>query len=395
MDISDLFEQFRNKRNRKRRRSRYDDRDDDRFGDDDDRGRGRGGRGNGNGFGEPNFKQSFGAGLVLAGLALLAFALYSSFYRVDASEQGIVLRFGEHVRTVEPGLQMKMPWPIETVHTVPVRTVKSIEFGFQTVSAGRKTEYAQRSANLDEVADMLTGDLNIAHVEWVVQYKISNAMDSLFNIGDESSLYGDLMSSIRNQAINPAIPDTIRDVSETVMRKLVGDRSVDSVLTIGREEIADEAKLEIQAMLDEFEAGVEIITVKLQTTSPPESVKDAFQEVNRARQNKERVVNQAEGERNRKIPAARGKREQIISEAEGYRSRVIMETTGDINAFNAKLAEYEKSPEITKQRLYLEAMEEVLGQVGNKTIIDDSVNQMLPILNLNGGSNNPLRGGQK
>ena len=178
------------------------------------------------------------------------------------------------------------------------------------------------------------------------------------------------------------------------MRKLVGDRSVDAVLTLGREEISAEAKIEIQEMLDVFEAGVEVITVKLQTTSPPESVKDAFQEVNRARQNKERVVNLAEGERNRQIPAARGKREQMISEAEGYKARRVLETRGLINAFNAKLAEYEKAPEVTKQRLYLEAMQEVLGQVGNKTIIDESVNQMLPILNLNSdsGANNPLRG---
>ena len=219
-------------------------------------------------------------------------------------------------------------------------------------------------------------------------------MASLFNIGDENSLYADFVSSIRQQDINPAIPDTIRDVSESVMRKLVGDRSVDAVLTLGREEISAEAKIEIQEMLDVFEAGVEVITVKLQTTSPPESVKDAFQEVNRARQNKERVVNLAEGERNRQIPAARGKREQMISEAEGYKARRVLETMGQINAFNAKLAEYEKAPEVTKQRLYLEAMQEVLGQVGNKTIIDESVNQMLPILNLNSDSsaNNPLRG---
>lgn len=389
MDVSDLFEQFRKNRNDRNRRNRdRDDRDrDGRDGDGGDYRRRRQGSGD-------DFRANVKAGLILAGLALLALALYTSFYRVDASEQGIVLRFGKHARTVEPGLQMKLPWPIENVYTVPVKKVQSLEFGFGTVSAGRKTEYAKRSKQLDEVADMLTGDLNIAHVEWVVQYRIDDAKASLFNIGDENSLYTDFISSIRQQDINPAIPDTIRDVSETVMRKLVGDRSVDAVLTLGREEISAEAKIEIQEMLDVFEAGVEVITVKLQTTSPPESVKDAFQEVNRARQNKERVVNLAEGERNRQIPAARGKREQMISEAEGYKARRVLETRGQINAFNAKLAEYEKAPEVTKQRLYLEAMQEVLGQVGNKTIIDESVNQMLPILNLNSdsGANNPLRG---
>lgn len=196
---------------------------------------------------------------------------------------------------------------------------------------------------------------------------------------------------IRSNDVNPALPDTIRDVSESVMRKLVGDRSVDSVLTIVREEIATEAKIEIQKMLDKFGTGVEIITVKLQTTSPPQEVKQAFQDVNRAQQQMERTVNEAEGERNRQLPAARGKRDQMISEAEGYKDRLTQETLGRINAFNAKLAEYEKAPEVTKRRLYLEAMQEVLGNVGNKTIIDDSVNGMLPILNLNSGPRNPLR----
>jgi membrane protease subunit HflK len=167
-----------------------------------------------------------------------------------------------------------------------------------------------------------------------------------------------------------------------VLRRLVGDRSVDSVLTLGREDIATQAKLEIQEMLDEFDAGVEIVTVKLQSTSPPEGVKDAFQEVNRARQNKERVVNEAEGERNSKIPAARGRKDQMISEAEGYAERIILETLGRVAAFEAQLLEYEESPEVTRTRLYLEAMEEVLNQVGNKTIIDSSVQGLLPLLNL-------------
>jgi membrane protease subunit HflK len=372
MDLNDLLASFANRNND-----------------------GDGRRRNGGGRQGPSVTQSFWGGSILVLILLVGFACYSSFYRVDASEQGIVLRFGEHVRTVEPGLQIKLPWPIEKVHTVPVRRVQSLEFGFETISAGRKTEYRSRDESLDDVADMLTGDLNLAHVEWIVQYKIEDAPASLFNIGDESSLMGEFIQNMRSSDINPAVPDAIRDVSETVMRKLVGDRSVDSVLTMGREEIAAKAKLEIQEMLAIYDAGVEIITVKLQTTAPPESVKDAFQDVNRARQNKEKVVNQAEGERNRQIPAARGKRDQVISEAEGYAERIVMETKGKINAFNAKLAEYEKAPEVTKQRLYLEAMQEVLGQVGEKTIIDESVNQMLPILNLNRTSEgNPLRGGK-
>ena len=332
----------------------------------------------------------------LIGLFLLCAALiYTSFYRVDASEQGVVLRFGEHVRTVEPGLQIKFPWPIESAYTVPVRSIQSEEFGFETKVPGRETIYAKKTDEMNEVADMLTGDLNLSHVEWIVQYRIDDPYKSLFNVGGGDGNWTSLRQFTKN-GINPAIPDTIRDVSETVMRKLVGDRSVDSVLTLGREEIAATAKQGIQKMLDDYETGVAIVTVKLQTTSPPESVKEAFEEVNRARQNKERVVNQAEGERNRQIPAARGKRDQMVSEAEGYRERVVLETKGMVTAFESKLAEYEKSPNITRRRLYLEAMEEVLSSVGNKTIIDDSVNQMLPILNVNGQPpHNPLRGGSR
>jgi len=361
-------------RDRRRRRQSRDDRDRD-----------------GNQLSMDQIKDGMKSGGFLLLFAFVALLVYTSFYRVDASAEGVVLRFGEQVRTVSPGLQMKLPWPIESVYTVPVMKIQSVEFGFQTISADRKTVYAKRNAELDAVADMLTGDLNLAHVEWIVQYQISDSGKSLFNVGGgDGSFY---MQQLTKSGINPAIPDTIQDVSETIMRKLVGDRSVDAVLTMGREEIANEAKLEIQKMMDEYDIGVQIVTVKLQTTAPPESVKDAFQEVNRARQNKERVVNEAEGERNRQIPAARGKRDQMISEAEGYRELNVLETQGLISAFNAKLAEYEKAPEITKQRLYLEAMEEVLSSVGNKTIIDDSVNQMLPILNIGDATpGNPLRG---
>jgi membrane protease subunit HflK len=219
---------------------------------------------------------------------------------------------------------------------------------------------------------MLTGDLNLAHVEWIVQYRIKDSKDYLFQIGGhpDSKL---------------AVEDTIRDVSESVMRKSVGDASVDEVITIGRDQIASDAKVEIQKMLNEYKAGIEIVTVKLQAATPPEEVKDAFDEVNRARQNKERVVNEAMGERNRMVPAARGQRDRIISEAEGYRERVVRETQGRANAFVAQLAEFEKAPEVTEARLYLTAMEEVLGQAESTTVIDESIRGLLPLLNLEAG----------
>ncbi|GAG23673.1 unnamed protein product, partial [marine sediment metagenome] len=214
-----------------------------------------------------------------------------------------------------------------------------------------------------------TGDLNLAHVEWIIQYRIKDAYNYLFKIGGHASA----PASVR---------DTIRDVSEAVMRRIVGDASVDEVITTGRDRIASEAKVQTQQMLDKFETGVEVVTVELQASTPPEEVKDAFDAVNRAKQNKERAVNEALGERNRQIPAARGQRDRMISEAEGYKQRVVLEATGKTNAFLAQLIEFEKAPEITTTRLYLEAMEQVLMQVPNKTVIDKSVQGVLPLLNL-------------
>lgn len=329
-----------------------------------------------------------GAPLILAGVVLLIVLLGSLtlFYRVDASDQGVVLRFGRHVRTTEPGLHLKWPWPIERVHDVPVRRVQVLEFGFRTQTPGRVTAYAPEGEQEMDVAEMLTGDLNLANVEWIVQYRVSDPAAYLFNMGTTNGIAPGALPVGVEYDPNPAVPDTINNVSESVLRRLVGDVSVDSVLTLEREAIAVDAKREIQDKLDDFEAGVEIVTVKLQSTSPPEQVREAFQEVNRARQNKERLVNEAKGERNSKIPAARGKRDQMISEAEGYAERVELETQGEVDAFEAQLLEYEKSPEITRTRLYLEAMEEVLLQVDDKIILDESVKGLLPLLNLDAGN---------
>jgi modulator of FtsH protease HflK len=329
---------------------------------------------------------------ILIGVAVAAVLLVgkSAFYRVEASDEGVVLRFGRKVATVPPGLHAKLPWPIDKVYQVPVHRIQSLEFGFETSQAGRNTVFASENSDDLAVAEMLTGDLNLGHVEWVVQYRVKDPMDFLFKIGSTESINQANLPSGVTSDVNAAVPDTISDVSESVMRKLVGDSSIDYVLTIGREQLAAEAEQMIQAELDSFEAGVEIITVKLQTTSPPTTaVQDAFQEVNRARQKKEQVVNEAQGERNSKIPAARGAKDKAIAEAEGYQNRVVLETTGQISAFLAQLAEYDKAPEVTRKRLYLEAMEVILSQAGNKTIIDESVRGVLPLLNLDQGSSQP------
>ncbi len=331
---------------------------------------------------------------VLAALVIcVMLAGASMFYRIDASDEGVILRFGKKVDTAMPGLHWKLPWPIDKVYKVPVQRIQVLEFGFATQSAGRRTRYAESSRDDLGVAEMLTGDLNLGHVEWIVQYRVKDSGDYLFNVGGGEVAPWVLISGSGDYEANPAVPDTIRDISESVMRKLVGDSSIDYVLTIGRDQIAKDAEVMIQQELDGFRAGVDIVTVKLQTTSPPTvKVQDAFQEVNRARQKKERVVNEAQGERNSKIPAARGAKDKAIAEAEGYQNRVVLETTGAVNAFLDQLTEYEKAPEVTRKRLYLEAMESILKNVGNKTIIDDSVRGVVPLLNLNQGVDVPAAG---
>ncbi|MCH8880378.1 MAG: FtsH protease activity modulator HflK [Planctomycetes bacterium] len=310
--------------------------------------------------------------LVLGALAVFSLA-NSVFYSVDTSEKGVVLRFGAIVDTTLPGLHLKLPWPVDQVIKVPVQEIKSMDFGFGTIAPGRQTSYRQPNPYDLHVAEMLTGDQNLAHVEWVVQYRIGDAAKYLFALSS-----GELAISQRD-----AVEDTIRDASESVMRQLVGDVSVDEVLTFGRDAIASNAKRELQKMLDRFDCGINIVTLKLQSVSPPEPVKDAFDSVNRARQNKERVVNDALGERNRLIPEARGRRDRTIAEAEGYEALTVRAATGHASAFLAKLEEYRKAPEVTRTRLYLEALEDMLQRVDDLLIIDRSVSSPLPLLNLN------------
>jgi len=240
---------------------------------------------------------------------------------------------------------------------------------------------------------MLTGDLNLGRVEWIVQYRVDDPVKYLFEVGGTEAIGQRGLPSGASFEVNPAVPDTIRDVSESVMRKLVGDSSIDTVLILGREQIANDAKEAIQQEMDSFEAGVIIVTVKLQTTSPPTAqVQDAFQAVNRAKQKKAKVRNEALGERNSILPAAEGAKAKAILEAEGYQNKVELVAKGKISAFLDQLAEYEKAPEVTRKRLYLEAMEEILAAVGSKTIIDESVRGVLPVLNLDQAAPRPAVG---
>lgn len=297
---------------------------------------------------------------------VVLYVLTGCFYTVEADSQGVVTRFGRWVRTTDPGLHFRWPWPIEQVQLVQVQKFQSAEFGFRTIRPGRDTEYAQASREDRDISLMLTGDLNLAVVEWIVQYRIRDPKAYLFNVKATERV------------------DTIRDVSESAMRQVVGDSSIDEVITTGRERIASDAREIIQEILDAFDAGIEVIVCKLQAATPPDEVKDAFDAVNRAMQNQERIVNEARGERNKKIPAARGERDGMILEAEGYRSRVVQEASGEISAFVARLREYEKAPEVTRERLYIEAMQDVLAKVKKVTIVDDDLRGLLPLLQLGG-----------
>ena len=291
---------------------------------------------------------------------LIVIGLTGTFYTIDADEVGVVQRFGRYIASTAPGLHFKLPFGIDKMTPVKVRHIFKQEFGIRTLKAGRKTRYSDRPY-LEESL-MLTGDLNILDVRWIVQYRVADPVKFLF---------------ITRNPVN-----NIRDISEVVMRRLVGDYSVDEVLTTKRVEINDLAQIGVQKILDDYETGIQVVTVKLQDVNPPDKVKPAFNEVNQAKQEKERLVNQAWEAYNKVIPKARGEAERTIREAEGYAVDKINRAQGDTERFMAVLAEYQKAPEITKKRVYLETMSEVIPKARRKYIMDPKQSSILPLLNI-------------
>ena len=292
-------------------------------------------------------------------VVLVLIVVFGSFFQVGTEEEGVVTRFGKHVRTVKPGLKMKIPF-VEKVYLVPVERQKKLEFGFRTENAAIKTEYSRTGSVTTDEAIMLTGDLNLANVQWVVQYRVSDPYNYLFKV--------------RN-------PDnTLRDLSEGVTRQIVGDRTVNEVLTVGRAEIASEVKILLQELAQEYSLGVEIAQVVLQDINPPESVKQAFNAVNEAQQERETLINQAKSEYNKVIPRARGQAEETIQKAEGYATRRVNRAEGEVARFNALYDEYIRAPEVTKRRIYLETMQEVLPKLGDKIITSEDGTNMIPLL---------------
>ncbi len=294
-------------------------------------------------------------------LALLALILVtSSFYTIDPEEVGVVLRFGKYTRQAEPGLNFKLPLGMETVTKVPVQRQLKEEFGFRTVQPGVRTEYSSKA--YDDESLMLTGDLNIADVEWVVQYRIVDAYDYLFKVR--------------------GVRDTFRAMSEAVMREVVGDRTVNEVLTVGRQEVATLVEQKLQKLCDQYETGLKVEQVVLQNVTPPGKVKPSFNSVNEAQQEREERINTAQRDYNKVIPRARGEAQQMIEEAHGYALDRVNRAEGDANRFTALYEQYRKAPEVTRKRLYLETLAKVLPKAGRKLIVDEQLRGIVPLLNL-------------
>lgn len=297
--------------------------------------------------------------LVALGVLVLA---WTSFYTVPAESEGVILRLGRFSHTVASGLHFQLPFGIDIVRIVPVKRQLKQEFGFGSTGANWPTQVGPED-EFDETKSMVTGDLNAALVEWVIQYRIEKADQYLFNVRDPDA--------------------TLRDISESVMREVVGDRTVDEVITIGRQEVEDEALQKLRTLASSYDLGIKVDQVQLKNVNPPLKVQASFNEVNQAQQEKERAINVANGEYNKEIPRARGRAAQTIRAAEGYAQQRINQAEGEVAAFNALLAEYLKAPEVTRRRLYLETLAEVLPKVKNKVIVSDEVKGLLPMLNLN------------
>ncbi len=299
--------------------------------------------------------------LWIAAGGLIALLIYTSYYTVPAESVGLVQRFGHFDEVVEPGLHFKIPFGIDTVKQVPVKRQLKEEFGFGTPGATFASQMSSpRQWKLETT--IVTGDLNTALVEWVIQFRIENPFDFLFKVRD------------------PA--EALRDVSESVMREVVGDRTVDEVLTIGRQDIESSAALKMQEVVNLYQMGLRIDQVQLKNVNPPKQVQASFDEVNEAQQERERVINVARGEYNKSIPRAKGIADQVIRAAEGYAIQRINNAEGDAAKFNALFTEYVKAPLVTKRRLYLETMTSVLPKVTAKIIIDDKATSILPLLQI-------------
>jgi modulator of FtsH protease HflK len=301
---------------------------------------------------------------------ILLIAGYSSYYQIEPADEGLITRFGKYVQTVGPGPHFKLPFGIDEVIKVPVQRQLKEEFGFRTKTAEVQSQYDNSDEGLHE-SRMLTGDLNVADVEWIVQYKIRNSKQFAFDV---------------RRPIQ-----TLRDLAEASMRQVIGDHSVTEVLTIGRESIQIKAKEALQGLCDRFKIGIEIRQLVLQDVNPPGPVRESFNEVNQAIQERERMINQAWTKYNSVIPEARGIAEEALQTAEGYATERVNQARGEVQRFLALQSEYAKAPKVTRSRIYLETMAEVLPKAKSRVFVDDRIKAMLPLMSLDSST----KGGAK
>ncbi|WP_297188642.1 FtsH protease activity modulator HflK [uncultured Porticoccus sp.] len=294
-------------------------------------------------------------------LLIVLWAVFSSFYTVQPEQQAVVKRFGAVVNITDPGLHFKLPFGIDRVQRVASARVLKQEFGFRSVGeVNNRTSYSESDFTSESL--MLTGDLNVIDVEWVVQYRIQDPIKYLYQLRQ---------------------PDlTLRDISESVMRRVVGNRLGSEVLTVGRVEIAQGARDEIQGIMDLYDSGIHVITVELQDVVPPKAVRPAFNEVNEARQERERMINEATKRANQQIPRAEGEAQRLISEAQGYATARVNRAFGETARFRAMLVEYKTVPEVTRTRLYLETMAEILPNIGQVLMVQEDQVGPLPLMNV-------------
>ena len=305
--------------------------------------------------------------IAVAAVVILVLGLFlSTWFTVEPEEVGVVVQFGKYTRTVNPGLNFKLPFGIEQIYKVPVERQLKLEFGFRTSQPGVKTKYS--GTDFQEESLMLTGDLNAAEVDWIVQYRINDPYKFLFKVRNAEK--------------------TFRDINEAVMRNIVGDRTVDEVITFGRQEVADSVNIKIQELCDQYELGIKVDQVVLQDANAPKPVQPAFNEVNEAEQEKEKLINQAKSEYNKIIPKARGEAERTIEEAKGYALDRVNSAKGEASKFNSVFTEYLKAKTVTRQRIYLETMNDVLQKVGRKLITDEDTTGILPLFQLDKGVKN-------
>ena len=292
-------------------------------------------------------------------IVFLVVLLATMFYTVPADSVAVVQRFGRYVRTEDPGLRFKWPFGVESVERVPIRRQLKMEFGFSS-PGGSNPFQAGHEPDMEKA--MVTGDLNEALVEWIVQYRINDPRHYLFDLRDPE--------------------ETMRAAAEAVMREVVGDRTVDEVLTIGRQEIEVESRALLEKVANQYSAGMSIDLVQLKNIHPPRQVQASFDEVNQAQQEKQRAINVANGEYNRVVPRAKGEAARTIAEAQGYAQKRANEAEGDAASFSAVFQEYQKAPDVTRQRIFLETIANVLPRLERKVIVDEKGQQVLPLLQL-------------